>query len=129
NPYSPFGRGFDMPYDEETQLQYLDHLREWVDCFVVQDPEMATFLPEAEIIPRGIDLNEYGFVGAEQSGRRPLVVHAPSHKHLKGTEHVVQAVEELRRRRLRFDFVLIEDMEHAEARQVYERADVVIDQL
>ena len=128
NPYSPFRRGYASPYDEEAQLRYLDHLRQWADALVVQDPEMATFLPEAEVIPRGIDLEAFPFVGVGRPAR-PLVVHAPSSGELKGSAHVVRAVESLQARGVAFDFKLIEGMKNAEAVEWYRRADIVVDQL
>jgi glycosyltransferase involved in cell wall biosynthesis len=128
NPYSPLHAGFTMPTDERVQSEYIEHLRSWVDCFVVQDPEMQAFLPEAEVIPRGIDLARYAY--AEPQPRAvPLVVHAPSNPALKGSEYVQRAVQLLRDRGLRFEFALITGISHAEALEVYRRADVIIDQL
>jgi glycosyltransferase involved in cell wall biosynthesis len=128
NPYSPFHSGYDSGYDESVQLAYLDHLREWTDRFIVQDPEMQTFLPEAEIVPRGIDLNEFSYVGAKRR-ERPVVLHAPSRQQLKGTEQVVATVERLRQRGLSFEFHLVEGVDHREATKLYAEADIVIDQM
>ena len=60
---------------------------------------------------------------------RPLVVHAPTHRAVKGTSFVLDAVSRLQADGLDFDFQLIEDMTQTEARSVYGRADVVVDQL
>jgi glycosyltransferase involved in cell wall biosynthesis len=128
NPYSPLHRGYDPKIDEETQKRYHDHLRQWVDVFVVQDPEMRAYMPEAEVIPRAINLDSFEFVGVGQSAR-PLVVHAPSKRIVKGTDGVLSAVSALRNRGLAFDFKLVEGMTHAEAIEWYRRADIVIDQL
>jgi glycosyltransferase involved in cell wall biosynthesis len=128
NPYSPFHAGFTMPTDERVQSEYIEHLRSWVDCFVVQDPEMQAFLPEAEVIPRGIDLSRYPYAEPEPRDV-PLVVHAPSNPGVKGTAHVERAVQFLRDRGLRFEFTLITGMSHEQALAVYRRADIVIDQL
>lgn len=128
NPYSPFHSGYESGYDERVQAAYIDHLRDWSDRLVVQDPEMQTFLPEAEIVPRGIDLDRFGFVGAQRSAR-PLVVHAPSRQQLKGTEHVLAAVERLKDRGFDFDFRLVEGIDHQDAVELYRSADVVVDQL
>jgi glycosyltransferase involved in cell wall biosynthesis len=55
---------------------------------------------------------------------RPLVVHAPSSRRRKGTEHFVAACE-----RLPVDLRVIEGLPHDEARRLYEDADIVLDQL
>jgi glycosyltransferase involved in cell wall biosynthesis len=126
NPYSPLLHGYEANIDEDSQRHYLGHLRQWVDAFVVQDPEMHAYLPEAEVIPRGIDLERFPYVGVEPVAR-PLIVHAPSSRVIKGTEGVLAAVEALRNRGLDFDFKLIERMSHAEATEWYRRADVIVD--
>lgn len=128
NPYSPFNRGYRSAYEERMQEAYLEMLREYVECFVVQDPEMHAFLPEAEIVPRAIDLKHYAYVGAAQA-KRPLVVHAPSNPELKGTDVIVRAVQRLQRRGVQFDFKLIQGLDHEAALEWYRRADVVVDQL
>lgn len=126
NPYSPLLHGYEVNIDEEAQSHYLGHLRQWVDRFVVQDPEMRGYLPEADVIPRGLDLDAFDYVGVEPTAR-PLIVHAPSSRLIKGTEGVLAAVETLKARGLDFDFRLVERMSHARATEWYRRADVIID--
>jgi hypothetical protein len=60
---------------------------------------------------------------------RPLVVHAPSNRDVKGSEFIVRAVEILKEENRDFDFVLIENMPNSEALDHYRRADIIIDQL
>jgi glycosyltransferase involved in cell wall biosynthesis len=56
------------------------------------------------------------------------VVHAPNHRHYKGTRFLVDAVDELRREGLPVELILIEGMPTDEAREHYARADIVADQ-
>lgn len=128
NPHSPWHHGLQLQVNEDHQLRYLDYLRQWVDCFVVTDPEMQSYLPEAEILPRALDLKQFAFVGVERP-RRPLVVHSPSDRVMKGSDHVIQAVEELQAEGLDFEFKLIEQMDHSEAAEWLRRADVIVDQV
>jgi hypothetical protein len=86
-------------------------------------PPRARFLPYANI-----DLREWQARSCQTAGR-PLVVHAPSHRGVKGTRFVLDAVSRLKADGLDFDFVLIEGMRNEEARRIYEQADVLIDQL
>jgi glycosyltransferase involved in cell wall biosynthesis len=129
NRYSPWHYGLELPYDEEQQKRYLDYLRQWVDRFVVTDPEMQAYVPEAEILPRAVDLSKLEFVGVDSGNNRPLIVHAPTDRMMKGSDHVIAAVEELKREGLSFEFKLIEKMDQIEAATWYRRADVVVDQL
>ncbi|SDC38956.1 glycosyltransferase [Shouchella lonarensis] len=60
--------------------------------------------------------------------RRPLIVHAPTHTGVKGTETIVKTMKGLQKD-FKFDFQLIKGMAHEKAKRHYERADLIIDQL
>ena len=90
---------------------------------IVGSYDAARWVPEAEVIPPGIDLGR--FTPAPPSDRpRPLVVHAPSSRTKKGTEHVIAACAELP-----VELEIVEGIHHEEARRRYEAADIVVDQL
>lgn len=57
------------------------------------------------------------------------VLHAPNHRALKGTEHVLRAVEALRGDGLDVRLELVEGRPNAEVRAALARADVLVDQL
>lgn len=128
NPHSPFKYGLKPIYNEDIVKGFIDFLGEYVDSFIVQDPEMAQFHPGATVIPRALDLTEWAFVGVKPT-QRPLVVHAPSNDMAKGTPQILAAVEKLHAKKLDFDFRLIKDMAHADARALYAQADVIVDQI
>ncbi len=73
------------------------------------------------------DTKGWGPVPAENDGT-VTVVHAPNHRHYKGTRYLEEAVERLRADGLPVELVLVEGLGNAEARRVYERADIVADQ-
>lgn len=85
-------------------------------------PAGTEFLPYASVDPRNWQPTWY-------DSSRPLIVHAPSQRWMKGTRYVISAVERLRADGMDFDFELIENMPHAEARRRYERAHLLIDQV
>jgi glycosyltransferase involved in cell wall biosynthesis len=93
------------------------------DAQVVGSYDASRWVPEAEVIPPGVDLSR--IEPAHTSDRaRPLIVHAPSSRRRKGTEHVVAAMEGLDA-----DLELVEGLHHDEAFERYRDADVVVDQL
>ncbi|MGI9112983.1 MAG: glycosyltransferase family 4 protein [Gaiellaceae bacterium] len=93
------------------------------DVQIVGSYDAIRWVPEAEVIPPGIDLAR--IAPAPPSERqRPLIVHAPSHRGRKGTEHVVAACEGLDA-----DLELVEGLHHDEAVERYRAADIVVDQL
>jgi hypothetical protein len=90
---------------------------------VVGSYDAIRWVPEAEVIPPGIDLA--GVEPAPPSERaRPLVVHAPSSRRRKGTDAVIAACEGLD-----VDLELVEGLHHDEAFERYRAADIVVDQL
>ncbi len=129
NPFSPFRYGFQSRHREERQKRYLDFVAAYVDGFIVQDPEMQSYLPQARIVPRAVNLDQFPLAEPATAATRPLVVHAPTDRLLKGTDFVLQAAEALKSEGLEFEFQLVEKMPHAQAVEWYRRADIVIDQL
>jgi len=90
---------------------------------IVGSYDAARWVPDADVVPPGIDLRD--FEAAAPSGRaRPLVVHAPSSRARKGTEHVIAACQQLP-----VDLEIVEGLHHDEARERYRAADIVVDQL
>jgi glycosyltransferase involved in cell wall biosynthesis len=88
-------------------------------------PSTAFFLPYAHIDLR--DWRQHSVV--KSNIEKPVLVHAPSHRDVKGTRYILEAVNSLQNEGVEFDFALIEGMSHAEARYWYEQADILVDQL
>ena len=90
---------------------------------IVGSYDAIRWVPEAEMIPPGIDVTK--IEPSPPSDRaRPVILHAPSSRRRKGTEHVVAACEGLDA-----DLVLVEGLHHDEAFERYREADIVVDQL
>ena len=90
---------------------------------VVGSYDAVRWVPDAQVIPPGIDLGQYAPVPPSDRAR-PLVVHAPSSRQRKGTDHVVAACAELG-----VELEVVEGLPHEQARRRYEAADIVVDQL
>lgn len=120
--------GLFQKYPESAVRAYIAFWRALADEILVVDPELQSYVPEATIVERAIDLDEWRHVGISDRAC-PVVVHAPSRRGVKGTEHVLAAVHALRAAGVNFDFRLVEGLTNAEARQLYREADIVIDQL
>jgi glycosyltransferase involved in cell wall biosynthesis len=90
---------------------------------IVGSYDAVRWVPDAEVVPPGVDLREYTPVPPTDRDR-PVVLHAPSSRRRKGTEHVVAACE-----RLPVDLQIVEGLHHDEARKRYAAADIVVDQL
>jgi glycosyltransferase involved in cell wall biosynthesis len=90
---------------------------------IVGSYDAIRWVPDAHVVPPGIDLAEYT-PAPPADNPRPVVLHAPSSRRRKGTEHVIAACE-----RLPVELEIVEGLHHDEARRLYERADIVVDQL
>jgi glycosyltransferase involved in cell wall biosynthesis len=93
------------------------------------NPDLRRWLPGAEFRP-------YASVDPLAIDPPPLppddevvVVHAPSHRGIKGTEHVIAAVESLQADGLPVRLDLVEGVSHEEARARYAGAHLAVDQL
>jgi glycosyltransferase involved in cell wall biosynthesis len=93
------------------------------DAEIVGSYDAIRWVPEARVIPPGLDLREFT-PRAPSDNPRPLVVHAPSNREKKGTQHVIDACA-----RLPVELDIVEGVPHEEARARYARADIVVDQL
>ncbi len=111
--------GSDIRGKSSAELAYAQR----ADARVVGSYDASRWVPDAEMIPPGIELDVYRPV--PPSGReRPLIVHAPSSRARKGTEHVVAACE-----KLPVELEIVEGLPNEQARERYARADIVVEQL
>ena len=109
----------------------ISRLDQYCDRIYSVNPDLLRVLPaRAEFVPYShIFLDEW-LPSYTQGEPRPLrIAHAPSNRQVKGTDYILAALENLRVRGFEFELILVEGMSHAQARQEYERADVLIDQL
>ncbi len=90
---------------------------------IVGSYDATRWVPEAHVIPPGLDLREFTPVPPSDRAR-PLVVHAPSNREKKGTAHVIDACAQLD-----VELDIVEGVPHEEARARYAKADIVVDQL
>lgn len=90
---------------------------------IVGSYDAARWVPDAEVVPPGLDLAAYT-PSPPPDNARPVVLHAPSNRARKGTEHVIAACEGLEA-----ELRIVEGLHHDEARRRYEAADVIVDQL
>jgi glycosyltransferase involved in cell wall biosynthesis len=93
------------------------------DAQIVGSYDAARWIPEAEVVPPGIDLSAIEPVPPRADG--PVrVAHAALSRRRKGTELVVAACEELG-----LELDVIESVRHDEVGPRLARADIVVDQL
>lgn len=80
------------------------------------------------IIRAALNIQDYRPAIPSLYKKIPLIVHAPSDKRIKGTEYVLQAIDKLKEE-YDFKFKLVRGLNHEEAKNIYEKADIIVDQL
>lgn len=119
--------------DENLIHQGLKTVSSHVQHCIVSDYELYEYVrdyfEQLHVIPAALDLTQYELSDTDKGGKeRPLVVHAPTSPEYKGTPHLLQAIEVLKKE-IDFDFQLVQGMSHEKAKSVYAEADVIVDQL
>lgn len=123
--------GFFSPETDARKRWRAAKLARLADGLYAVNPDLMNLLPPtAKFLPYGhIDPREWQPSPSPSSEDGPLVLHAPTHRGVKGTRFVLEAVDKLRSEGVRFRFQLVEGLPRHEARRLFEQADLLIDQL
>ncbi len=102
----------------------------YADLIYALNPDLLYVLPaQAKFMPYAhINMDEW-FVADQKISGKLVVCHAPTHRQVKGTKYILDAVSRLQREGLDFEFTLIEGMSNEDAKKAYEKSDLLIDQL
>lgn len=125
NPWS-FYRYADIPVDDDRVEQTVEIIRTYANKMLITSPEYAIFVPDAELQPRTLDLQEWPKQPPAQR-EIPKILHVPSARGTKGTHIVVEGLRALEEDGVKFEFVLLEGAPHSEAMRAIADADIVID--
>lgn len=111
----------------EERLRTLRRTERHADAiFSVPDQMGLALRPYHHLqVPIVLDRMTYDVSGRE----RPLVVHAPSVPHIKGTDLIESTLDTLRREGVDFEFRSVRNLPHAEVLALLRDADVLVDEL
>ena len=124
--------GYYSPETDARKHWRAAKLAKLVDGMYAVNPDLMYVLPPtAKFLRYGhLDPREWTYtLSPPPNDDGPLVIHAPTHRGVKGTRFVLEAVDKLKAEGVRFRFELIEGLPRAEARRLFERADLLVDQL
>lgn len=124
------GPGHYTPESDRDKRRRIARFDRHADGIYALNPDLLRVLPaRASFVPyANLDLRAWQ-PAPSRGGERPLVLHAPTNRGVKGTRFVLDAVLRLQAEGVAFDFELVEGLTHAEAKAMYARADLVVDQL
>jgi Glycosyltransferase len=116
--------------DENFIKRELQYLSTYISNCAVCDYELYDYVKDyyenVHIINQSIDLNRFKMNSA--NNKKMLIVHAPTNREVKGTDYIIKAIDDLKLT-YDFDFKLIENISYEESIKIYEKADIVVDQL
>jgi hypothetical protein len=95
------------------------------------NPDLLYFLPpeKSSFLPYTIHDADVERV-SPKFGKTLKIVHAPTNREAKGSRYIINAIEELKKKYPKsFELVLVEGISHQRALEIYQSADIVIDQL
>jgi glycosyltransferase involved in cell wall biosynthesis len=123
--------GHYSPASNADKRRRIARFQRWADGIYALNPDLLRVLPErARFVPYAhVDASEWAPGPPAGARERPLVVHAPTNREIKGTRFLLEAVSRLQAEGVGFDFELVEGRTQAEARALYAQADLVVDQL
>jgi glycosyltransferase involved in cell wall biosynthesis len=125
NPWSYY-RTSSIAADDDRTAKVIEVFRTYTQRMFVVSPDYLHFVPDAEVLPRIVDLDQWAEQAPEQRVV-PRILHVPSRRGTKGSETILAGIERLRAEGVAFDFQLLEGVAHDEARHAIQAADVVID--
>ena len=102
--------------------------------FFALNPDLLHFLPEEKSSFMPYTIHNQGLIDNNKNNPvdkdKITIVHAPTEPVAKGTPYLLKAIESLKEKHNNsFDFILIQNMPHEEAMRMYQKADLIIDQL
>ncbi|MFZ3101268.1 MAG: glycosyltransferase [Desulfitobacteriaceae bacterium] len=117
--------------NESQIVKEIENISAHISDCIVADQELYLYVkdlfPRVHFLPQAIDLVKYE-IKEQFSKRRPLLVHAPTSPEIKGTKHILKAIDILHQE-YEFDFQLIQGLSHEQAQITYQQADLIIDQI
>jgi len=121
------------PAADERKRRRIATFDRYADLIYALNPDLLHVLPaRTRFLPYAhIDLRDWRPVAQNENAaqRPPVVVHAPSHRRVKGTRFVEEAISRLKAEGVPLEFALVEGLPNREARRIYERADLLVEQL
>lgn len=120
-----------IPLSRPDQLQAVRRWEKYADFILVSTPDLLWVSPRAILSPQLIRFADWQKLKENQSGNRKVftIAHAPTRRHAKGTEFVIQAIDQLKSEGIPIELILLENIPYADIPVRLAQCDVGIDQL
>lgn len=116
---------------KQKSIRKQKRIYKYLDGIFLHDRELVCNLYDPSgklnLLPLRIDLSNFNSK-VSHSNERLMIVHAPSKRAVKGSDLIDKIINDLKKD-YDIDYVVIGNMNHKQALQVYEKADIIIDQM
>jgi hypothetical protein len=117
------------PHTDEAKRRRIARFARYADRIYALNPDLLHVLPDsAEFMPYA-SIDPRKWLPVKASDQVPVVLFAGTNPVAKGWRFLSAALERLQREGIKFDLVKVEKLAWQEARSLYERADILVDQL
>ena len=103
------------------------------DAVLVSTPDLLEFVPGATLMPGPVDLAKWTPRHPRTTPVTPddpvRILHAPSDREIKGTRHLLDAIERLKAAGYPVELMMLEGVPHDRVAEFCDRADIAVDQL
>jgi len=124
---NPWIEHYTVPPPEDDRIEkWIQVMRTYADRMFVVSVNLLDYVPDAEYLPRVLDLAAWPALPIEQRAR-PVIVHAPSTRSTKGSDLLLAALDDLAAEGVGFDLRLLERVPHSEVRAAITDADILLD--
>lgn len=129
NPYMPVEG---MTAGIEKLKKNVAKICRYANGIILHDDELIPHLPEKRpgvyVVPLRLDLQKIVPVYVSKESKKVRIVHAPTRRNAKGSDYLIAAVEQLKKR-YDIELVIVENKTQKEALELYGTADIIVDQL
>lgn len=124
-------QGYYTDVSDAMKRERIHYFDQYADLIYALNPDLLNVLPKrAKFLPyANVDLHQWQPSKSRVTFSELHVIHAPSHREVKGTKYLLDAVNRLKAEGYHFRFTLVEGMSHREAMKLYQSADILVDQL
>lgn len=114
--------------DEQEIARNRTYCQRWAD-YIISAIDHVEYLERVDELFHMRCVNTDNLIPLYRTQNKiPIIVHAPNHRLLKGTEYLIRAVDELKGEGIRCELKILERLSHKEVVQEITNADIVADQ-
>lgn len=98
------------------------------DDFLVSTPDLLKYVPKAMLLPTQIHIDDIDYI--EYKLHKPIkILHAATNRKIKGTDHIIKVVNNLKEEGFSIDFEFVENTPHKVLIKKIKESDIIIDQI